>query len=59
LIHHLPQTKKLKIFHRKATSEEDIDKTTEEVNVIVSIYRDKKSDPDDALRYVKKVIILT
>ena len=49
----------MKIFHRKATSEEDIDKTTEEVNVIVSIYRDKKSDPDDALRYVKKVIILT
>ena len=48
---------KLKIIHGNATNQEDLDKATEGVSVIVSTYQDAKSDPNDALNYIKKLII--
>lgn len=47
---------KLKVIHGDASKQEDLDKATQGVTTIVSTYQDAKSDANDALNYVNRVI---
>ena len=48
---------RLKVIKGDATSQQDLDKATEGVTTIISTYQDAKSDPNDALNYVNKLIV--
>lgn len=39
---------KLKVIHGDATNQEDLNRASEGVSVIISTYQDAKSDPKDA-----------
>lgn len=48
---------KLKVIHGDAAKQEDLDKATEGVSTIISTYQDAKSNPNDALNYVNRLIV--
>lgn len=47
---------KLKLIKGDASKQEDLDKATEGISVIISTYQDAKSDPNDALNYANRII---
>ena len=48
---------KLKVIHGDATNQSDLDKATQGVSIIISTYQDAKSDPNDALNFINRLIV--
>lgn len=48
---------KLKVVQGDATNQENLDTVTEGVTIIISTYQDAKSNPNDALNYIQRLII--